>query len=293
MNPIEDNKLNMNPVDDKLNTNPDDDKLNTNQDDDKLNTNQDDDDNINNNSVDNTINIYDKLKINNTLNSEINKDNIILNVNNNDNIQYKNRLLMGLATKNDAEIVVNFLEESIKGYDYSLITIERVNFLLNDILNIEYRLPGDSILTQRLAIYTQLYTEGGLFLNPGIYYNVKPEFNNLLDNKYNIILLLERIRSPQRCRQAGQNHTIRMGKPERSQLCSKDFLFSRNLNHPFWLDLIKLGYQRFNDTVPSGEQIDTISDYGRSYLGGSDLISEAYYLFNKKYDDVLLLNKQQ
>ena len=56
------------------------------------------------------------------------------------------------------------------------------------------------------------------------------------------------------------------------------------------MDLIKLSQRRYNSVVPKDEKIASISKYGRHYLVGGDLLSEAYYLYRNKYNDISLID---
>ena len=150
-------------------------------------------------------------------------------------------------------------------------------------------MPGDSIITQRLSIYTQLYNSAGLFINPAIHNKLKPGFEKMFNKNGNIYLLLDSIKSPLKCNQSAKRHSIRNNKPERELQLDSQFIFSRNPKHEFWLDVLKLANKRFNSTVPKGERIDTITQYGRGYLGGHDLLSEVFYKTKNKYDDIVIL----
>ena len=201
---------------------------------------------------------------------------------------------MGLTTLENADKVIRFLGSPVKNFTASTINLDKVSSFLNTKFTPRYRMPGDSIITQRLSIYTQLYKVGGLFINPAIHNQLDTNFRDLFENtsnKGNIYLLLENTKSPIKCNLAAKRHSIRNGKPERESQIDAQFLYSRNTKHEFWLDVLRLAHKRFNQIVPKGEKIDTITTYGRSFLGGQDLISEAYYKYSKKYDDIVLLTQ--
>ena len=162
---------------------------------------------------------------------------------------------------------------------------------LNSNFSPKYRIPGDGVITQRISIYSQLYKTGGLFINPAIHPSLNPDFETLFINKgnSNIFLLLESKKSLVKCNLAAKRHSIRNGKPEREIQIDSQFMYSRNPKHDFWMDLLRLANKRYNGVVPKGERIDTITGYGRSFLAGQDLLSEAYYKFGQKYEDVVLL----
>ena len=51
--------------------------------------------------------------------------------------------------------------------------------------------------------------------------------------------------------------------------------------------------RRYNKVVPIGEKIDKITKYGRSYLSGDDLLSEAIYITIQKYNDIVIIGKDK
>ncbi len=208
----------------------------------------------------------------------------------------KNYILMGLTTLENADKVIKFLGSPVENYTASTINLDRLSGFLNSKFAPKYRMPGDSIITQRLSIYTQLYKVGGLFINPAIHNQLDVNFETMFTNNNdndtgNIYLLVDNIKSPIKCNLAAKRHSIRSGKPEREVQIDAQFLYSRNPKHEFWIDVLKLAHKRFNQIVPKGERIDTITTYGRSYLAGQDLLSEAYYKCSKKYDDIVVLSR--
>jgi hypothetical protein len=239
-------------------------------------------------------NIIEENNINEELSKKSQQVNLIIKKNEPINKKY---ILMGLSSGENAQKVIDFLGSSVKDYTVSTINLDRVSFFLNSKFIPKYRMPGDGIITQRLSIYTQLYKVGGLFINPAIHNGLKDDFEKIFTqtgkNKGNVYLLLNTKKTQVKCNLAAKRHSIRGGKPEREIQIDSQFLYSREPKHEFWIDVIKIAQKRFNQTVPKGERIDTITNYGRSFLGGQDLLSEAYYKFGKKYDDVVLLEPEE
>ena len=91
--------------------------------------------------------------------------------------------------------------------------------------------------------------------------------------------------------QAARRHGIRGGRPERELQLDGQLFYSKTPQHNFWIDVLTLSQRRYNQTVPRGERIDSISKYGRNYLGGADLITEAYGRNQHKYTDVVVVNR--
>ena len=204
----------------------------------------------------------------------------------------KNYIIMGLTRTSDAERVQRSLGEGIRDYSISLTSIDKIVYFLNHHFPPRYRMPGDSVLTQRLALYTQLFRTGGLFINPAVHPKISSQFTeHIVGFKPGIILLLDKKRTPERCQIAAKRHTIRNGRPERELVLDAQFIMSSKPKHPFWLDVLQLAQRRYNQAVPKGERIDSITKYGRGYLGGADLLSEAYIRYRNKYDDILLLDR--
>ena len=148
------------------------------------------------------------------------------------------------------------------------------------------------VLIQRISIYSQLYLTGGLFINPSTYKGLSNNFKKSIDNKYNIYLFSPTKKSLINCNYAAKRHLIRNGKPERSVQFCCNFIYSKKKNHPFWIDLIKLSQNRYNNIVPNNENIESISKYGKEYLVGSDLLSEAFFKFGNKYSDIFIINNE-
>ena len=104
-------------------------------------------------------------------------------------------------------------------------------------------------------------------------------------------MFLERMKPQARCLKAAIIHPIRGKRPERELQVDGQIFYTKSVNHPFWLDVLRLLQRRYNQTVPKGERIDSISKYGRNYLGGADLITEAYARNQKKYNDVVIVGR--
>ena len=209
-------------------------------------------------------------------------------------VHEKITLIMGMVSHSVGNSVVQLFGKSLQhilnpSYD----NLEKLqHFLKNKIIN-SYRFTNDNFINQRLSIYSQLYQSGGIYMNPShIKLNNPGLIENLNRRPTNIFLLLDREKSPDRCKNSAQKHSIRNGRPERRYVISHHFLYSKKPSHPFWLDLLRLSNDRYNQVVPKGEQIESISKYGQHYLAGSDLLSELVYQTQNKYNDILVLTRE-
>ena len=206
----------------------------------------------------------------------------------------KKCVLMGLSTEENALKVMEYLDTSVNGYIPSITTVESVSDFLNNNVSSNFRISNDSILTQRLSIYTQLYRKPGLFINPAVHRELKPTFDSYLNNREgNIFFLLDKVKNQAKRIATSKKHSIRQGKPDREIHVSAHFIYSKQANHPFWKDLLQLYQRRYDQTVPNGERIDSITTYGRSYLSGADLLSENIHKATKLYDDVVILEPDE
>ena len=256
--------------------------------------NGENDENINNKSeIQNNIQLEDTDNDNLQLEENNNNTNveIVINKANDTNKKY---IVMGLSTEENAFKVMNYLSNSVNGYIPSITTIENISDYLNSNINKGFRISNDSILTQRLSIYVQLYRKSGLFINPAVHRELQPTFETYVNNsEANIFFLLDKIKNKEKRNTTAKKHGIRQGKPERELHVSAHFMYSKKPNHPFWKDLLLLYQKRYNQTVPNGERIESISNYGRSYLSGSDLLSENIHKCIEKYEDIVILNPNE
>ena len=201
-------------------------------------------------------------------------------------------VLMGLTDTNNSKRVFTLLGENVKDFQPLNSSSDKLSYNLNSLFNGQFRIPSDPILTQRTAIYVQSYQSGGICINPAYHRINEKSFQNYFRNtKGSVFLFLDKIKPQQRCIQAAKRHGIRGGRPERELQVDGQLFYTKNAKHGFWIDLLKLLQRRYNQTVPRGERIDSISKYGRNYLGGADLLTEAYARFGGKYPDVVVVGK--
>ena len=200
--------------------------------------------------------------------------------------------LMGLTSVNDTKRVFRATGVTTDRFQPLSTTNDKLTYNLNNSFEGNFRMPSDPVLTQRTALYQQSFQSGGLCLNPA--------YHRIQDNKFvdyfekangSVFLFLERMKPQARCLQAAKRHGIRGGRPERELQVDGQIFYTKSVNHPFWLDVLRLLQRRYNQTVPKGERIDSISKYGRNYLGGADLITEAYARNQKKYNDVVIVGR--
>jgi len=205
----------------------------------------------------------------------------------------KTTLIMGIISEEIGSSVTGlFSPELNNALTTSYYTVDKLKPFVRANVTPRFRFTNDNFINQRLAIYSQLYETGGVYLNPSNV-GINEGLLKLLDDRpTNIFLLLDREKSQHRCQTSAQKHSIRNGRSERRYAISAHFLYSKRPEHPFWTDLIRLSDIRYNQVVPMGEQIESISKYGQQYLAGSDLLSELVYQTQNKYDDVQVLTKE-
>jgi hypothetical protein len=201
-------------------------------------------------------------------------------------------VLMGLTGTNNSKRVFTLLGENVRDFQPLNTSNDKLSYNLNSMFDGQFRIPSDPVLTQRTAIYLQSYQSGGICINPAYHRINKNSFQNYFENtKGSVFLFLDKIKPQQRCIQAAKRHGIRGGRPERELQVDGQLFYTKNARHDFWVDVLKLLQRRYNQTVPRGERIDSISKYGRNYLGGADLLTEAYARFGNKYKDVVVVGK--
>ena len=202
-------------------------------------------------------------------------------------------ILMGLSPKNIVNKVMENFSNTLDDYkplEYDRMNLE--NFIMNT-FGEDFEIPYDPILTQRIAIYSQLYLHGGLFINPVHVRVMNKQFENMFDiPNINVFFILKNIRSKKYCKNSVNIHSIRKGVPEREVQVSSYFIYSKVKQHDIFIDILNLVNKRYIDSVPKNEYIESITKYGRDFLIGSDVINEIIFNNNRKYKDVVILKKE-
>lgn len=110
--------------------------------------------------------------------------------------------------------------------------------------------------------------------------------------KANVYFILDKIKSKKECNNSTREHPIRKGKVEREVQVNSYFIYSQVAGHPIFMDILHLIGERYNNTVPKNEFIQSISKYGRNFLIGSDIINEVIFKNAQKYKDVVILKPE-
>ena len=235
--------------------------------------------------------------INITINNSNIKDDITIKdkqINNNiDQGKSNKKILMGISPKNIVDDLMNSLSDTLPNYypvDYN---IKQLNEFIQNKFNNRFIIPKEPFLLQRIAIYSQLYIEGGLFINPANIRFSNANFENMCNLPgINIYFILDEIKSKKECMKSVQIHPIRKNTQEREVQVSSYFIYSKITKHDIFLDILRLVRKRYNQTVPRNEYIESITKYGKNYLVGSDILNEVIYNNNGKYKDVVILKRE-
>jgi hypothetical protein len=266
-----------------------------------LNNNDSDNNDSDNNDLNNEPNESNKYNEPNESNESNESNNKKIGVNSfnknqilsNNLIEEQKYILMGLSPKYIVDKIMNLFSKLLKQYKPLGYNKELLIDFIKKTFGDNFIIPNDPVLTQRISIYTQLYLNGGLFINPVNIQIKNIQFEKMfnIDNK-NVFFILKSLKSKRQCENSINIHSIRKGIPEREVQVNSYFIYSKVKNHNIFLDILELINKRYSESVPQNEYIESLTKYGREYLIGSDIINEVIYQNSKIYKDVVILKKE-